>query len=112
MKNEVYKKLSIAEFTKAAGKYESNHAGIYEMCKKDYPDILAELEKEPFRELLDAGCGPVPMISLLSEKYPDRHYTGLDLTPMWPDKTNCHVCHRQIWQFVLSGRIIEYTKSR
>ena len=53
MKNEEYKKLSIAEFTKAAGRYESNHAGIYEMCKKDYPDILAELEKEPFRI---AGC--------------------------------------------------------
>ena len=35
MKNEEYKKLSIAEFTKAAGRYESNHAGIYEMCKKD-----------------------------------------------------------------------------
>ena len=78
MKNEEYKKLSISEFTKAAGRYESNHAGIYEMCKKDYPDILAELEKESFRNLLDAGCGPAPMISLLSEKYPDRHYTGLD----------------------------------
>ena len=35
MKNEEYKKLSIKEFTKAAGRYESNHAGIYEMCKKD-----------------------------------------------------------------------------
>ena len=81
MKNEEYKKLSIAEFTKAAGRSESNHAGIYEMCKKDYPDILEELEKEPFRDLLDAGCGPAPMISLLAEKYPDRHYTGLDLTP-------------------------------
>ena len=81
MKNEEYKKLSISEFTKAAGRYESNHAGIYEMCKKDYPDILEELEKEPFNDLLDAGCGPAPMISLLSEKYPDRHYTGLDLTP-------------------------------
>ena len=81
MKNEEYKKLSINEFTKAAGRYESNHAGIYEMCKKDYPDILEELEKEPFRDLLDAGCGPAPMISLLAEKYPDRHYTGLDLTP-------------------------------
>ena len=81
MKNEEYKKLSIKEFTKAAGRYESNHAGIYEMCKKDYPDILEELEKEPFRDLLDAGCGPAPMISLLAEKYPDRHYTGLDLTP-------------------------------
>ena len=68
MKNEEYKKLSISEFTKAAGRYESNHAGIYEMCKKDYPDILAELEKESFRNLLDAGCGPAPMISLLLEK--------------------------------------------
>ena len=72
MKNEEYKKLSIAEFTKVAGRYESNHAGIYEMCKKDYPDILEELEKEPFRDLLDAGCGPAPMISLLSKKYPDQ----------------------------------------
>ena len=54
MKNEEYKKLSIKEFTKAAGRYESNHAGIYEMCKKDYQDILEELEKEPFRDLLDA----------------------------------------------------------
>ena len=53
------------------------------MCirDRDYPDILEELEKEPFRDLLDAGCGPAPMISLLSKKYPDRHYTGLDLTP-------------------------------
>ena len=51
------------------------------MCKKDYPEILEELEKEPFQDLLDAGCGPAPMISLLSEKYPKRHYTGLDLTP-------------------------------
>ena len=41
MKNEEYKKLSIKEFTKAAGRYESNHAGIYEMCKKDYPDPQA-----------------------------------------------------------------------
>ena len=65
MKNEEYKKLSISEFTKAAGRYESNHAGIYEMCKKDYPDILAELEKESFRKLFDSGCGPATKIYLL-----------------------------------------------
>jgi len=81
MKDTKYKELSIKEFTHAAEKYESEHAGIYELCKKDYPDILAELEKESFTDLLDAGCGPAPMISLLSEKYPDKHYTGLDLTP-------------------------------
>ena len=67
MTSEEYKKMSVSEFTKVAGRYESDHAGIYEMCKKDYPDILAELEKEPFSDLLDAGCGPAPMISLLSE---------------------------------------------
>lgn len=48
MTNEEYKQLSIKEFTKAAGRYEGNHAGVYEMCKKDYPDILEEIEKEPF----------------------------------------------------------------
>lgn len=81
MKKEEYKKLSIKEFTKAASIYESDNAGVYEMCKKDYPDILEELEREEFMDLLDAGCGPAPMISLLVEKYPDKHYTGLDLTP-------------------------------
>ena len=79
--DEEYKNMSVKEFTKAAKNYESDHAGIYKMCKKDYPDILEELEKEEFSDLLDAGCGPAPMISLLAEKYPDRHYTGLDLTP-------------------------------
>ena len=62
MKKEEYKKLSIKEFTKAASIYESDSAGVYEMCKKDYPDILEELEREEFTDLLDAGCGPAPMI--------------------------------------------------
>ena len=34
MTNEEYKKLSINEFTKAAGRYERDHAGIYEVLKK------------------------------------------------------------------------------
>ncbi len=27
------------EFIKAAEIYESNYAGVYKMCKKDYPDF-------------------------------------------------------------------------
>ena len=46
MTDEEYKNMSVKEFTKAAKNYESDHAGIYKMCKKDYPDILEELEKE------------------------------------------------------------------
>lgn len=76
-----YKDLSVKEFTKAAEIYESDNAGVYNMCKKDYPDVLAELEKEPFTDLLDCGCGTGPMLTLLHRKYPDKHYTGIDLTP-------------------------------
>ena len=76
-----YKDLTIREFTKAAEVYESAHAGIYEMCREDYPYISCELEKEPYTDLLDCGCGTGPMISLLYEQNPERHYTGIDITP-------------------------------
>ena len=46
MTSKEYKKLSVKEFTKAAEIYESDNAGVYTMCKKDYPDVLTELEKE------------------------------------------------------------------
>jgi ubiquinone/menaquinone biosynthesis C-methylase UbiE len=76
-----YKKLSIAEFSRAAEVYDTDQAGVYKMCKKDYPDVLAELEREDFSDLLDCGCGTAPMLSLLKKKYPKKNYTGIDLTP-------------------------------
>ena len=81
MTDKEYKKMSIAEFSKAAEVYETDQAGIYKICKKDYPDVLGELEKEEFTDLLDCGCGTAPMLSLLKEKYPDKRYTGIDITP-------------------------------
>ena len=81
MTNEKYKKLTLEEFTKAAEVYETEKAGIYKMCKKDYPDVLTELEHEPFEDLLDCGCGTAPMLTLLHDKYPEKHFTGIDLTP-------------------------------
>lgn len=79
--SEEYKQLSISEFTKAAKIYETENAGVYEMCRKDYPPILEEIRKEKFESLLDAGCGTAPMLSLLTKEYPDKYYVGLDLTP-------------------------------
>ncbi|MBQ7663766.1 MAG: methyltransferase domain-containing protein [Bacteroidaceae bacterium] len=78
---EGYKKLSKGEFTRAADRYETDHAGVYAICRKDYPDILTEIEKESFTDLLDAGCGTAPMLSLLTERFPDAHFTGIDITP-------------------------------
>lgn len=81
MRSEQYKALTVREFTKAAEIYDGSRAGIYEMCRDDYPPILAELEREPFGTLLDVGCGTGPMIELLGQKHPDVRCTGLDLTP-------------------------------
>ena len=50
MTEQKYKELSIKEFTKAAEVYDSGHAGLYEMCKDDYPPVLEELKKYPFQE--------------------------------------------------------------
>ena len=81
MTDQEYKELSVKEFSKAAEVYETDRAGVYKMCKKDYPDVLAELEKEEFSELLDCGCGTAPMLTLLKERFPEKSYTGIDLTP-------------------------------
>ncbi len=76
-----YKRLTISEFTKAAEIYETDHAGIYEMCKDDYPYIESELSHIKYQDLLDCGCGTGPIISLLHKKDMTKHYVGLDLTP-------------------------------
>lgn len=73
--------MSIKEFTKAAKIYDSGKSGIYEMCKYDYPKVLKELKNKKFNDVFDCGCGTGPMIEILCEKYPDKLYTGLDLTP-------------------------------
>ncbi|MBP3884602.1 MAG: methyltransferase domain-containing protein [Olsenella sp.] len=88
MDDAEYKNLSIREFTKAAEVYDSGHAGIYEMCKDDYPPIVEELRKDGFEDLLDVGCGTGPMVELLASEFPDRRYTGLDLTPRMIEVAN------------------------
>ena len=76
-----FKDLSKKEFTKAAERYEWNNAGVYKICRADYPDILAEIKKEDFSDLLDVWCWTGPILSLLTQEFPDKHYVGLDLTP-------------------------------
>lgn len=78
---EQLKQLSIKEFTKAAQVYESDHAGIYEICKDDYPQMLEELQSESFEDVLDVGCGTGAALELLHGEYPEKRLTGLDLTP-------------------------------
>lgn len=80
MTSEEYKKLSLKEFDRAAEKFDDDDPSVYNMCRKDYPAVLAEAVKEPFSDLLDAGCGTGAMLYLFKRDYPDKNYTGIDLS--------------------------------
>ena len=82
------KKLTIKEFDKAAEHFEDNTPSVYNLCKKDYPDILREINKENWHSVLDAGCGTAAVIELLSRKYPDKEYTGIDISEKMIDVAN------------------------
>lgn len=80
MTAEEYKKLSLREFDRAAEQFDDDDPSVYNMCRKDYPDVLAEVVKEPFSDLLDAGCGTGAMLGLFKRDHPDKAYTGVDLS--------------------------------
>ena len=80
MTDKEYKKLSRKEFDRAAEKFDDNDPSVYNLCRKDYPDVLAEVVKEPFSDLLDAGCGTGAMLGPFKRDHPDKNYTGIDLS--------------------------------
>lgn len=80
MTGEEYKRLSLKEFDRAAEKFDDDDPSVYNMCRKDYPDVLSEAVKEPFSDLLDAGCGTGAMLGMFKRDYPDKNYTGVDLS--------------------------------
>ncbi len=80
MTGEEYKRLSLKEFDRAAEKFDDDDPSVYNMCRKDYPDVLAEAVREPFCDLLDAGCGTGAMLGMFKRDYPDKNYTGVDLS--------------------------------
>ena len=74
------KQLTIKEFDKAAEQFDDDSISVYNLCRKDYPHILNEIDTEPWQSVLDAGCGTGAVIYILHEKYPDKSYTGIDLS--------------------------------
>lgn len=80
VKREAYKQLTRNEFDRAAEKFDDTDPSVYNMCRKEYPDILEEVQRENFQDLLDAGCGTGAMLSMLCRDAPGKSYTGLDLS--------------------------------
>ena len=75
---DMHKTYSQWQFDYVSKEYDESD--FYEEVRADYPAILKELKKEPFDSLLDCGCGTGAILSLLSSRYPDRTFTGIDLS--------------------------------
>ena len=43
MTNQKYKNLTLREFDAAAEKFDDSDPSVYNLCRKDYPDLLEEL---------------------------------------------------------------------
>ena len=71
----------------AAVKFDDDPS-VYNLCRKDYPDVLAEAASEPFSDLLDAGCGTGAMLGMFQRDCPDKNYTGLDLSEKMIETAN------------------------
>ena len=80
MTEKEYKKLTLDEFESAAEKFDDNDPSVYNMCRKDYPEVLEEVRKEDFTDVLDAGCGTGAMIGLFCQDIKGKNYTGIDLS--------------------------------
>ena len=67
--------------------YWQKMAGFYtpfmKKNKKIYEAICREVEPELNRKMtvLELACGTGAVIALLAKKYPEKHYTGIDLSP-------------------------------
>lgn len=81
MTEDEYKAKSIAEFTRAAERFDTTRAGVYRICRFSYAQAAQELAREPFGTLLDCGCGTGLLLERLLRRFPGIECTGLDLTP-------------------------------
>ena len=79
-REEKLKAITIKEFDKVAESFDNDNPSVYNTCKYDYEELLKEVTKEKFKDYLDAGCGTGALIHLIQCSYPERNYTGIDLS--------------------------------
>lgn len=72
---------SLAKFDQDAATYEDTSDGRF--CARAYPAVLAQIEAEPFRSLLDVGCGTGAILSKITRK---AKLCGIDLSSSMVDR--------------------------
>ena len=77
MKNDK-KTLSNIEFSKDAADYDQSRR--YSSLRESYPKIVAEALSQPFKTVLDIGCGTGALLMMIHEGKKDAKLFGIDIS--------------------------------
>ena len=77
MKNDK-KMLSNIEFSKDAADYDQSRR--YSSLRDSYPKIVAEALSQPFKTVLDIGCGTGALLMMIHEGKKDAKLFGIDIS--------------------------------
>ena len=77
MKNDK-KTLSNIEFSKDAADYDQSRR--YSSLRESYPKIVAEALSQPFKTVLDIGCGTGALLMMIHEGKEDARLFGADIS--------------------------------
>ncbi|MFX4263475.1 class I SAM-dependent methyltransferase [Pelotomaculum propionicicum] len=73
-----YKERSKKYFDKKASNFFDTFDGKF--CRLMYEGVMQRIKMQPFRSILDIGCGTGAMLSLVISEYKDIQACGIDLS--------------------------------
>lgn len=76
--NNDKKALSNIEFSKDAADYDQSRR--YSSLRESYPKIVAEALSQPFKTVLDIGCGTAALLMIIHDGKKDAKLFGIDIS--------------------------------
>jgi ubiquinone/menaquinone biosynthesis C-methylase UbiE len=76
--NNDKKMLSNIEFSKDAADYDQSRR--YSSLRESYPQIVAEAQSQPFKTVLDIGCGTGSLLMMIHEGKKNAKLFGVDIS--------------------------------
>jgi ubiquinone/menaquinone biosynthesis C-methylase UbiE len=83
-KVKMYKEKSKKYFDKQSNNYFDTFDGKY--CSYMYEWVMKKIKMQPFKSILDVGCGTGAMLSIVINEYKDIQACGIDLSEKMLEK--------------------------
>ncbi len=82
----VYKEKTKKYFDKISANYDDTWDGKY--SRSMYGGVLEKIHKQPFKAILDVGCGTGDILAIVMNEYEDIQACGIDLSEKMLEKAD------------------------